>query len=134
LKKEKEKMFERRVSFFSPVSSCSDERSRNAVPDNSLRHLKRESRGIFFFFFLTWWDGMGVRESRFSLSLSLFLSFTTRHETFWLIISELLANILHLPFDSRPPPPLPPLQYIKRPMMNAEEKERETAVNLKLEK
>lgn len=43
---EKEKMFERRVSF-SPVSSCSDERSRNAEPDNSLRHLKRESPAGF---------------------------------------------------------------------------------------
>lgn len=122
-------MFERRVSF-TPVSSCSDERSRNAEPDNSLRHLKRESRGIFFFF-LTWWDEKGrERKKAVFLSLSFFLSLPDTWNI-WLIISDLLANILHLPFDSRPPPPL---QYIKRPMMNAGGRERETAVNSKLAK
>lgn len=122
-------MFERRVSF-TPVSSCSDERSRNAEPDNSLRHLKRESRGIFFFF-LTWWDEKGKeRKKAVFLSLSFFLSLPDTWNI-WLIISDLLANILHLPFDSRPPPPL---QYIKRPMMNAGGRERETAVNSKLAK
>jgi hypothetical protein len=35
---------------------------------------------------LTWWDGMGVRESRFSLSLSLFLSFF--HYPTWNILID----------------------------------------------